>query len=212
MFDRQRKLGRVIPGILPPPDWLDVAVSLTFNVLGAVIGAIQWEGVAITVGTLAGTLVAVVAAWKLPLVNRPLKWLFERNIAEPLGKLLNRILDTKVEEKTLELVTPIAKHLGGIERQVAHILAELRPNSGKSFRDEIKQFQRSTCEDITQLREGQMLLVEVVNAKRQEHRVTDFAVYDTGVPGIAWDAEDKRVVWREDDPYWRGEPYIDEVG
>jgi hypothetical protein len=193
--------GRMNTGNLPHPrDLADLAVTLTLHVLAS----IQWQTVAVTVATVCGTLVALATAWKLPLVSRPLKWLFEKNIAEPLGHLLNRILDSKVENKTLELVTPIAAHLGRIEGQVEHILKELQPNSGKSFRDEIKGFQRVTTEDIMQLREAQSVIVEVLNAKRQEFRKTDFSTYDSGTPGVAYDVERKRVVWREDDPYWHG--------
>ena len=75
---------------------------------------------AATIGVLAGALVALGAVAKLPLVNRPGRWLWHHIVADPLTAWVDGIL---------------YQHTRPLYDRIAVVEHEVRTNDGSSLRD-----------------------------------------------------------------------------
>jgi hypothetical protein len=87
--------------------------------LFAWISADDARQLVITLGTIGGALVATAAALRLPVISRPIRWVWRRLVGEPVGHWFRALIR---EEVTTVL------------RPVMH---ELLPNSGSSLRDRV---------------------------------------------------------------------------
>lgn len=92
----------------------------------------QLTDIAIT----AGALVAIATAARLPIINRPGKWLWKRNVAGPIGGWIHQILTAHTAPITERLDRGDAR-MGDIEARLTAIEHEMHPNSGRSMRDRI---------------------------------------------------------------------------
>jgi hypothetical protein len=75
---------------------------------------------AITVGAVAGALVTIAAAAKLPLISRPIHWLWAHLVARPLATWIDTILDP---------------HTAPLHDRLERVEHEVRTNDGSSLRD-----------------------------------------------------------------------------
>lgn len=75
---------------------------------------------ALAVAAVCGALVTIVAAAKLPLVQRPVLWVWRRLVAEPLAAWIDGLLHQHTQ--------PLHDRLSAVEHEV-------RTNNGSSLRD-----------------------------------------------------------------------------
>lgn len=159
-----------------------------FDVLSSGANGLVWWAIAVC---------ALAAAWKLPGVNRPARWLVRRNITEPLSKWFKEhttpdpaVLSQAIDRR----VMPLAVAAGRMQRDLTRVVYELSNNGGHSFRDgieghvaEVNRFMRESTEDRAQLHENQTVLMELINIRRHEGRASDAATFDTGTPGVEYE-------------------------
>lgn len=89
--------------------------------LFAWISAEDARTLCLTLGAMAGSVVAIVAAARLPFISHPLRWVWRHLVGEPVGHWFRALIR---EEVTTVL------------RPVMH---ELRPNGGSSMRDRVNE-------------------------------------------------------------------------
>ena len=75
---------------------------------------------AIAVGAVAGALVTIAAAAKLPLISRPIRWLWAHLVADPLATWIDTVLDP---------------HTAPLHDRLERVEHEVRTNDGSSLRD-----------------------------------------------------------------------------
>lgn len=85
--------------------------------------------IAATIGAICATVLAVAAVYRLPAVNRPLRWLGRTLIADPLTRLIHTALDGWASNPD----GPIA----AVGQRLAAVEAQLQPNGGSSLRDRV---------------------------------------------------------------------------
>ncbi len=81
--------------------------------------------IAETLAVLAGCVVAIGAAAKVPFVSKPIHWLWRRNVSGPIAAWFRRLIRDEVHE----VLQPV--------------IAELRPNGGASLRDQVDTITRA---------------------------------------------------------------------
>jgi hypothetical protein len=85
---------------------------------------------AVLVAALAGAIIAVASVAKIPVINRPIRWLFHTLIADPLSKAHHRSLDDWAET--------------GLRPAIHRIEHEIQTNDGSSLRDVADRVEEST--------------------------------------------------------------------
>ena len=88
------------------------------------------EAVVIGAGVIAASLAAIIALFKQPVINRPLRWFGRVVIADPLTKVMHQALDewaAKVWEPRIQ----------GIEHKVDEVRDQFRNNGGSTLRDRV---------------------------------------------------------------------------
>lgn len=95
------------------------------------ISAVDARMLLVTVGGAAAALVAIVAAFRLPVVSRPLLWLWRTLVANPVTTWLRGELTAII---TL-LLAPLDARVARIEGQVQRIEGQVFPNGGRSLYD-----------------------------------------------------------------------------
>lgn len=91
---------------------------------------ITLRDVALSVAAVAGAIVAIAACAKIPVINRPGKWLITNLITGPVARAHHRSLDDWAET--------------GLRPAIARIEHETRTNDGSSLRDVADRVEAST--------------------------------------------------------------------
>lgn len=98
----------------------------------------------IAIGAVCGALLTIGAATKLPVVNRPIRWLWRNLVSDPVGGWLRGVLDHHAEPDRLridalgEQLVQVADRLGVVEHEV-------RTNDGQSLRDVADRVEQMTA-------------------------------------------------------------------
>lgn len=111
----------------------------------------------IAIGAVCGALLTIGAATKLPVVNRPIRWLWRNLVSDPVGGWLRGVLDHHAEpdrERTEQVAAQVAELSGqvaGLAEQasasaerLASVEHEVRTNDGQSLRDVADRVERMT--------------------------------------------------------------------
>lgn len=91
---------------------------------------------AIAIGAVCGALLTIAAATKLPLVNRPIHWMWRQFVSEPLDNWFGRVLAKHAE--------PDRVRLAEIDERLKVVEHEVRTNDGQSLRDVNDRVERMT--------------------------------------------------------------------
>ena len=99
-------------------------------------GMVAWisqqdaQAVIIGAGVIAASIAAIIALFRQPVINRPLRWFGRVVIADPLTKVMHQALDEwagKVWEPRIQ----------GLESKVDEVRAQFSNNGGSTMRDRV---------------------------------------------------------------------------
>lgn len=113
---------------------------------------------ALNVAAVAGMFVALGACAKIPIVNRPGKWLITTLITAPVTRLHHRSLDDWAE--------------AGLRPAMNRIEHEMRTNDGSSLRDVADRVERSTARIEQRLNAGEQRFATIESHLGIEHPAT----------------------------------------
>lgn len=91
---------------------------------------------AIAVAAIAGAMLTIAAAAKLPIVSRPIRALWRSLVGDPVGDWLGRVLDHHAEPDRIRLAE--------IDERLKVVEHEVRTNDGQSLRDVNERVERMT--------------------------------------------------------------------
>lgn len=98
------------------------------------------------IAVLAGTVVSVSAAIRVPVISRPLRWVGRTLFADPFEKWLDRVIGNHVTGVRETLDSTAAK-VENIDDRLEAIEHEVLPNDGSSLRDAVSRTE-SRCDRI----------------------------------------------------------------
>lgn len=82
---------------------------------------------ALAIAAVAGALVTLATAAKVPVVNRPVRWFWRRLVADPVGRWIEGVLDRHAEPDRAEAAE--------MHRRLKLVEHEVHTNDGQSLRD-----------------------------------------------------------------------------
>lgn len=93
------------------------------------ISAADSRTLAATIVAICGAIVAIVTVYRLPYINRPIRWVGRSLIAEPLQRVIHGALNAWADEPE----GPVQR----IDRRLSDVESQLRTNGGSSLRDRV---------------------------------------------------------------------------
>ena len=113
----------------------------------AAIALVSWgdiTGPVVDLAAIAGTLIVLAQAVKIPAISRPLHWLWEKNVGGPLSAWVNRTFVTHLDpiNHRLDNVNSRLDHgnerFDRLEVAVQKIDGQFQLNGGNSLRDRVE--------------------------------------------------------------------------
>lgn len=97
----------------------------------------------IAIGAVCGALLTIGAATKMPVVNRPIRWLWRNLVSDPVGGWLRGVLDHHAEPDRARIVE-VAGQVADIAGRLEVVEHEVRTNDGQSLRDVADRVEQMT--------------------------------------------------------------------